>query len=574
MKQLNFLILYINAFFLIVPTSILAEKFVVTVDHLVKEIDEEATGCSLEGWGGTIDNTCMCCLLKKATSVSSGKISAMSVVDECLKKNKKCDEASLRSLKQRSGIKENDEEAFRKLIKYIYNTSIVVKPIKTGDVIFDKQGNFTPAALAQFFELAFKEGKLPYPEFKNAKCLSVRDMVEQKAEATWGTLQLFSMQSTCVPNKKSSYIIKEMARPIEEVFRLVRGEKSKDLEPFIFPNKVPGYPIFIFPISYLSYNYKGTKHQLALMNRSPGVQLATFTKAMKANPNDKAIIRGTSKAYFRLGVQLARFYKRYMGHIKPGTLGKTIIHGDLHYLNIFYDHEDIYFIDNERVANSIPNYKDISTDLGYLLMKSLMVSEIYNKNFLVNFPAKQWFEVMLPAFISGFLSTYPADEVKSIFHELLKRIESYKENTSEETWYSEKEPIKGFRFKTYMGPVLKAIEDSPALLAMAQDRKINEQDSHGRTILHHAAKANDALMMRPLIVAGADVNMPDAHGNTPLHDAAFFNSLAAMSVLIDAGADVKAKNKNGETPLQKAEYGHNKPAIDLLIKSGADHKKK
>jgi ankyrin repeat protein len=71
--------------------------------------------------------------------------------------------------------------------------------------------------------------------------------------------------------------------------------------------------------------------------------------------------------------------------------------------------------------------------------------------------------------------------------------------------------------------------------------------AEGATPLMRAAKSNDAVMMRLLIAAGADLNRTNATGDTALHIAA--NSPAAVQFLTDEGASAFVKNKAGLTPL-------------------------
>jgi uncharacterized protein len=70
----------------------------------------------------------------------------------------------------------------------------------------------------------------------------------------------------------------------------------------------------------------------------------------------------------------------------------------------------------------------------------------------------------------------------------------------------------------------------------------------GATPLMRAAKGNDAVMMRLLIAAGADLDRVNAAGETALHIAA--NSPATVRFLTDEGASAFVKNKAGLTPLE------------------------
>jgi hypothetical protein len=72
--------------------------------------------------------------------------------------------------------------------------------------------------------------------------------------------------------------------------------------------------------------------------------------------------------------------------------------------------------------------------------------------------------------------------------------------------------------------------------------------AEGATPLMRAAKANDVVMMKLLIAAGADLDRANAAGETALHIAA--NSPATVQFLADEGASAFVKNKAGLTPLE------------------------
>jgi len=72
--------------------------------------------------------------------------------------------------------------------------------------------------------------------------------------------------------------------------------------------------------------------------------------------------------------------------------------------------------------------------------------------------------------------------------------------------------------------------------------------AEGATPLMRAAKANDVVMMKLLIAAGADLDRANAAGETALHIAA--GSPATVQFLTDEGASPDLKNKAGLTPLE------------------------
>src|ERR1700716_3097763 len=72
-----------------------------------------------------------------------------------------------------------------------------------------------------------------------------------------------------------------------------------------------------------------------------------------------------------------------------------------------------------------------------------------------------------------------------------------------------------------------------------------------------AVMKGDAIAVRKLVLAKADVNAPQVDGATALHWAVYRDDLALTDLLLRSGADVKAANREGVTPLAMASlYGN------------------
>lgn len=97
-------------------------------------------------------------------------------------------------------------------------------------------------------------------------------------------------------------------------------------------------------------------------------------------------------------------------------------------------------------------------------------------------------------------------------------------------------------------------------------------DRDGRSPLHAAAHADDALRVGQLIAAGADLDLQDKAGFTPLHLAAQEYAVDAARRLLEAGAKVDVVNEHGNSPLFVATFNSRGRGamIGLLRLHGAD----
>ncbi len=68
------------------------------------------------------------------------------------------------------------------------------------------------------------------------------------------------------------------------------------------------------------------------------------------------------------------------------------------------------------------------------------------------------------------------------------------------------------------------------------------KDKHHYTLLHHAAKDNNANLVDLLLDRGSDVNAKGSFDNTPLYLAAINGHLNVVEKLIEKGADVNTKS--------------------------------
>lgn len=96
-------------------------------------------------------------------------------------------------------------------------------------------------------------------------------------------------------------------------------------------------------------------------------------------------------------------------------------------------------------------------------------------------------------------------------------------------------------------------EDVARLLILkGADPNIPSQNGFDVYPIHSAVAANQTMLAKMLMEAGADVNVSQKSGVTPLHSAAHNGNIELLIVLLEAGANVHAKTEDGKTPADKA----------------------
>ncbi|XP_051895682.1 NF-kappa-B inhibitor delta-like [Pristis pectinata] len=101
---------------------------------------------------------------------------------------------------------------------------------------------------------------------------------------------------------------------------------------------------------------------------------------------------------------------------------------------------------------------------------------------------------------------------------------------------------------------------------MRELRRLDTKEHRGKTPLLVAVVANQPLIVRDLIMLGADLNAVDDKGLTFLHLAATYGHLSIIQMVIAAGTlvDLEARDFEGLTPLHCAVISHNSVFRELF----------
>jgi ankyrin repeat protein len=108
------------------------------------------------------------------------------------------------------------------------------------------------------------------------------------------------------------------------------------------------------------------------------------------------------------------------------------------------------------------------------------------------------------------------------------------------------------------------------LLIESDPSRINKKNEDGHSLLHIAARAGNADLVKYLASKGADVDIKDNYGETPLQIAAHLDNVDVVIQLVSNGADINVRDSIGKTPLHDAVYSGQFQIVKYLISQGAD----
>jgi len=388
---------------------------VINIHEVVKSITHE-TDCSTSQWSNKAEDTCACCLIF-THSKSNGKKSADTTISHCTKTTKQCTDSIIASIKKQRGI---SNASSQELLNKLAADGLVVKKMDIDASFFNQDGILTETSLPKFLAQAFNEKKLTNDDFSKEACLKAKNLGTQGG---YNTLQLFLVTSTCHAKEASMYIIKEARHGLDEAIKLASVAAFPKMKDIIAPKTTPGLPTLSLPIAYFSYPKNSSIHYLATMPAAKGKDMATLINKFRLDqsPQNRELL---NRAFLILGKETANFHKRFMKPEKGKKLGNTIVHGDFHLFNLFFNEigGHFTFIDNETIANSLKKPVSPSVDIVKLFFMPFSVNPDYQqfRDLVSGIDLKTWFDIVLKNFVTGYKDAYPATEQKQVLQELQK----------------------------------------------------------------------------------------------------------------------------------------------------------
>ncbi len=326
--------------------SSVAVKEIVHIGNITSKLTQ-STSCSKEKWGGKLINSCQCCITKHSLQKKKSSL----IIKDC-KKKKYCTEKNLKEISKNLQVGNDDS----KLVRAVQKANLVATRISAPDGI---KGLASKKTFLNLLKKLKKEGLYKGPT-SLGKC---RKVIQAKGGSFSTVILILLEDKDCT---------KESLDPEWEAKIVLKGLKSPDLElenlkilksSNIIEKTGGDVPKISLYESVFSYSVSGKRYYYILLEAATGKAFMDIVKdgvAELGNIDRKKYKEmkesSISKAYGILGTKLANLHRRNMKKStkkdKGGILRKTIIHGDLHYENVFVDGDVISLIDPESMRKS------------------------------------------------------------------------------------------------------------------------------------------------------------------------------------------------------------------------------
>ena len=386
---------------------------ILDINRSIKVINNQHD-CNTANWKNQ-ESACQCCLTYGKGRFGEEQ-TADQIIDHCTNKSKQCNTSSISSIKRKynaQNMSSND------ILNTLYSNTTVVHKMAINPALIKSNGNLTEDGLASILAQAYDEGKLKNKDFNAKQCLEVKSL---GSGSGFSTLQLFKVTSTCMPSTAPLlYFVKESKKALTESIHLKAIEEYPGMKELISPNIVKGFPTIALPFFYFSYHpHHQNIHYIVTMPGAKGVVLCELITQFR-DDQSTANANKLKKAYEILGTELSNFYKRFMTPVPGKKIGNTVVHGDFHCNNMFYDEtEHFTFIDVETMVRSFKKPKSPKIDFMRLIFPPFSTTTtMYNfKELITGIKSKTYFNLTLKPFVRGYISTYNAHDQKQVLQEL------------------------------------------------------------------------------------------------------------------------------------------------------------
>ncbi len=284
---------------------------------------------------------------------------------------------------------------------------------------------FTTESLKNFLVTAYNEQKIIDPAFARENCLIVENLAGQGGVLTG---QLFLVKSVD-GEKEQEYIVKELIAGEKEIFDLTLVANYKPLHPYIAPSFVKDSPIILLPIAYLYYTLDDKDYYFSVMPKAHGQEFLKIMNMYVADPTQENK-KKLQRAYATLGRTLANFHKAFMEPDQKSLKGNTLVHGDFHVRNFFYDAatDTIYWIDNECLGAATVHRQSILVDIQDSLLKPFHEFNWFGFDENIRAHPEPWVEMFYPIFFENYLNAFGGDKKVHVgeLKNILAQIEDFR----------------------------------------------------------------------------------------------------------------------------------------------------
>lgn len=342
--------------------------------HVIKS----STSCRPSKWGGQLENSCLCCLVKHTPKEGVEIRQGRKILTGCAKN---CPPAVLSAISRNIRADSNDPVQF---LAAVLRENSGLHYVLMHPHELTPQGALTPESAASLLQRGGIQGRI------EARPLG---------GGGFQTLQLFLVSIDGHPR----YILKGLKEAFREVANNETIRKSK-LAPYL--QQRPNMPSIALDVNNYVYKFQGKERYFSLLNRAPGRDIAgiIFDWARDSTSQEKESRASWAMRVF--GESIGKIHVEFMTP-KGAILGNTAVHGDMHPYNVFFDPETshITFIDNETFAISLTKPQDATIDIMKLFTR-LVALKSERHTYKNTVDETLFYDKIVRPFVEGYIHAY------------------------------------------------------------------------------------------------------------------------------------------------------------------------